>query len=161
VQPETPAIITLPEAPQQVSRLVIPRIELDAQVVDVELGDGRWDLSSILHDVARLNQPPDVTANNNIVLAGHSTLWSGDDGAFRWLHKLQVGDQLVIYDQDTPYTYTVRTLKAVKPSDVSVVSPTSEPTLTLITCTRWNRELRKYTMRLVVAATPIDQASDR
>ena len=155
-QAEISKTLTSPETPLEVNRLVIPKMGLDAQVVEVDLDGGKWDLSSILHDVARLVQSPGQAVNNNVVLAGHVTLWSGEDGPFRWLHKLQMGDQVVIYDQGVPYTYAVKSLKAVKPSDVSVVSPTSETTLTLLTCTKWSKELRRYTMRLVVVATPVD-----
>lgn len=46
-------------------------------------------------------------------------------------------------------------------SDVSVVYPTSDPVLTLITCTNWDAENRQYLERLVVVAKPVASEPER
>jgi sortase A len=64
----------------------------------------------------------------NVVIAGHR------DSFFRPLRKVRVGDAIFL---DTPHgrlRYRVMWLQVVQPRDLSVVAPTDEEVLTLITC---------------------------
>lgn len=50
------------------------------------------------------------------------------------------------------YTYQVVNIRKGSPTDVDVTYPTSDPTLTLITCTTWDAQKGAFAQRLVVTA---------
>lgn len=64
----------------------------------------------------------------NIGIAGHR------DGFFRGLKDATEGDTIDLVTGDRAYTYTIDSTKIVNPDDVSVLQPTSRPSLTLVTC---------------------------
>ncbi len=64
----------------------------------------------------------------NVAIAGHR------DGFFRGLMHLTKGDTIEIATLTEFHTYHVNEISIVDPLDVSVLEPTSEATLTLITC---------------------------
>jgi LPXTG-site transpeptidase (sortase) family protein len=64
-----------------------------------------------------------------------------------------MGDVIQIAGGGREFTYQVAEVHTVARTDVSVVQPTSSPTLTLITCTgAWQPEIGDYAERLVVRA---------
>lgn len=65
---------------------------------------------------------------DNTVLAGHR------DSVFSKLGKLVVGDLVTISTSDGTYIYSVTKMKIVLPTDKTVIVPTPNATLTLITC---------------------------
>lgn len=74
----------------------------------------------------------------NSVLFGHSSNDWDKPGDYKFifvlLEKLAVGDVYTIDYQGTRYEYQIYEKRAILPTEVSVVAPTSEPTSTLITC---------------------------
>lgn len=64
----------------------------------------------------------------NVAIAGHR------DGFFRGLMHLTKGDTIEIATLTELYTYHVNEISIVDPLDVSVLEPTTDATLTLITC---------------------------
>jgi sortase A len=64
----------------------------------------------------------------NIGIAGHR------DTIFRPLRGVHVGDAVDLTTRDRVYHFRVAATKIVEPDDVHVLNPTSEPTLTLVTC---------------------------
>ena len=64
----------------------------------------------------------------NIVIAGHR------DSFFRPLRHIRLADDIFLETRDGHYHYRVTSLRVVGPREVSVIAPTSEETLTLITC---------------------------
>ena len=64
----------------------------------------------------------------NVAIAGHR------DGFFRGLMHLTKGDTIEIATLTELHTYHINEISIVDPLDVSVLEPTSEATLTLITC---------------------------
>ena len=73
-------------------------------------------------------------------------------GPFRYLWKLNPGEEIILYDGYLIYTYVVREQLLVYPEQSSVLNDTSQPQLTLITCTTWDEETLSYLRRLVVFA---------
>ena len=67
-------------------------------------------------------------SSGNVGLAGHR------DGFFRVLEDIAEGDVLTLHTPSETLTYVVDRLRVVPPSDVSVLEPTTEPVLTLVTC---------------------------
>ncbi len=66
--------------------------------------------------------------NGNIAIAGHR------DGFFRSLKDLEVGAEIEVTTLRGSRTFHVSELRIVDPLDVSVLDPTEETMLTLITC---------------------------
>jgi len=138
------------------TRLVIPPLELDVPVVELPITDNSWDVSVIAHEVAHLEGTANPGEKNNMVLAGHVTLRKGA-GPFLNLESLKPGDMAIVYAGEQAYTYRVISKNHVGPTDVSVAYPTSEPILTLITCTNWDAENRVYTQRVAVIAELVEE----
>ena len=76
---------------------------------------------------------------SNIVIVGHSSNDWWEPGNYKFifalLEKLTPGDQIQINYQTRKYVFEVTNSKVVEPTEISVLQPTSEPQLTLITCT--------------------------
>lgn len=66
--------------------------------------------------------------DGNIVLAAHR------DTFFRPLRKIQKGDEIALTTWNGAYRYRVESIQVVGPDDVGALSPTRQPTLTLVTC---------------------------
>jgi len=143
-------------AAQPIGRLVMAKLKVDVPIVEVGVVDGQWDVSKLftwaghLVGTGRLGEP------GNVGLAGHISLKDGRDGAFRWLERLQVGDEVQVYADGRRYTYQVTTTRVVPPTEVSVLDYTSDAVLTLITCTNWSILRGEYTERFVVQARLVE-----
>ncbi|MEI6778056.1 MAG: sortase [Chloroflexales bacterium] len=139
-------------APQQVlampaaadprpQRLIIPSIGVDTPVKDVFVVDGAWQVADY---AAGYHNGTALPGNmGNTVLSGHAGLRGG---VFRNLGGLSSGDDVMIETGGWSYTYRVRTIASVWPTQIEVMNPTPIPVLTLITCTNWD------TQRLIVVA---------
>lgn len=66
-----------------------------------------------------------------MVLSAHNDVYGE---LFRYLDRLQPGDQVIIYTQQRQYTYVVDRTVIVKPTQVEVMTGTSDSTVTLISC---------------------------
>lgn len=64
----------------------------------------------------------------NMGIAGHR------DGFFRGLKDVATGDLIEVETADGAVQYSIAGFSIVEPSDVSVLEPTDQPTLTLVTC---------------------------
>ncbi len=107
--------------PQAVAHLVIPRINLDLQVLE---GD---DERTLAVGPGHLSDTAPIGSLGNAVIAGHR------DMAFRALRLLKIGDEIRITTSRT-YVYEVKQMKIVSPTDVAVLDTLDEPSLTIITC---------------------------
>jgi sortase A len=87
--------------------------------------------------------------SGNIAITGHR------DGFFRGLKDLAPGD-LIQLDRGASHIdrYLVRSIRIVSPSDVSVLAPTKDDTLTLITCYPFYF-VGAAPQRYIVQATPL------
>jgi len=112
--------IQLDQKPEAILR--IPSIAL---VVPVFAGTG----TAILDQAAgRIEGTSPFGASGNIGIAAHR------DGFFRALSGVKVGDVLQIDLPDATVTYNIVSMRVVDPSETSVLRPTTEPTITLVTC---------------------------
>ena len=133
-----------------VGQLVIPSIDVDFFVVsgvgvkELRLGPGHF------------TDTPLPGQLGNSAIAGHRTTYGQP---FHDLDQLEAGDDIVVTTAFGTYTYEVRDLKVVEPTDYGVVS-TTDPniaTLTLTTChPKWSAA-----QRLIVSAELIELESDR
>jgi sortase A len=66
--------------------------------------------------------------------AGNAAFAAHRDTFFRPLKGVRAGDEVTITAPDGVYRYVVTGTRVVNPSDVSVLRPSADPTLTLVTC---------------------------
>ncbi len=158
-----PRLIVRPPLPDQPTRLVIPRLNLEAAVTAIGLeivkNNGQsyyqWAVPNApvvgWHDTsARLGH------GGNVVLNGHHNIYGE---VFRDLANLEAGDEVVAYAGDVAYRYQVSQVErlresgepdAVRLGNARWIEPTAGERLTLITC--WPYTGNSH--RLVVVARP-------
>jgi sortase A len=112
-----------PVSPDQLlTRLEIPKIQMDAIVVE---GASRRELSEGPGHMKQTAQPGET---GNAVITAHR------DTFFRHIYELNRGDQIKVRRSGRLFTYEVTGKRIVMPEDVSVIKPTDNAQLTLITC---------------------------
>jgi LPXTG-site transpeptidase (sortase) family protein len=136
----------------EITRLVIPDLRLDAPIKFIPLKENSWELDDLGLSVAWLGNTTDDHTIRNLVLAGHVTVRDGSHGPFRYLSRLTPGAHLFVYSERYIYTYQVRELYLVYPQDAYITDNTTESQLTLITCATWNEKTKTYLRRQVVIA---------
>lgn len=152
-------ISTLPVAGSVIpaeSSLSIPKINVHAPLVNVA-GRKESDVQKGLESgIIHYDGTPNPGEAGNSVYFGHSSndWWEPGDYKFVFvlLDKLSVGDQFTMDYQSKRYTYEVTGSKVVEPNNLSVLAPTSEPTVSLITCTPPGTAWK----RLIITAKQID-----
>ncbi|GAB4505557.1 MAG: hypothetical protein Fur0043_25530 [Anaerolineales bacterium] len=112
-------------APDQAIRLQIPRLKLDAPVVQ---GDG-WE--QLKKGVGQHIGSANPGQNGNVVLTAHNDVYGE---LFRYLDQLQPGDTIIVYTQQRQFVYVVERTAIVEPTAVEVMASTGSPTVTLISC---------------------------
>ena len=111
--------------PEQAIRIQIPALKVDAPVVQ---GDG-WE--QLKKGVAQHIGSGDPGQNGNVVLSAHDDVYGE---LFRYLDRLVPGDRIILYTQQRQYVYIVTQTLIVEPTQVEVMAPTTDPTITLISC---------------------------
>ncbi len=124
VQPITPLPIPTP-GPEQPTRIVIPAINVDATIVP---GDTPEQLKKgVGHHPGTANPGQ----RGNMVLSAHNDIYGE---IFRYLDQLEPGDEIMVYSGAQVFRYVVTQQRIVEPTEVQVMYPTSDPTVTLISC---------------------------
>ena len=129
--PAGAALVSLPSRPavrptegQPLGRLEVPRLGIDLVVFEgtseSTLRKGPGHLSS--------TPWPGSDATGNCVIAGHR------DSFFRRLAKARKDDVVRWHGPSGTSTYRLEKRRIVRPEDLSVIAPASDPRLTLITC---------------------------
>lgn len=151
-------VIPLLTQSQEIARIEIPAIEVDATVVPLYIRQLphaiTWDTRQLINDVGYLTGTGWFGQNRNVVLGAHAETIDRQPNTFYNLNQLQVGDLIQVHTNGTVYSYTVTTLEWVDPSDLSSVLPTGHDQLTLITCDSGSFDGALYQQRLVVRALP-------
>jgi len=111
-----------------VARLQIPRLGLDEIVLEGATP------RTLAFGPARLLSGADFGEPGNLELAGHRTSW------FLPLKGMALGDRIELQWYDArghrlrERSYTVELIRVVLPDDVSLLAPTADDELTLVTC---------------------------
>jgi len=71
----------------------------------------------------------------NTVFLSHRFSYTGPRGAFYYLNKLQIGDEIGVIWSGKTYTYTVVSSQTVPPTDTAIEDNTPDAQITLFTCT--------------------------
>ncbi|MCB8943953.1 MAG: class D sortase [Ardenticatenaceae bacterium] len=111
--------------PQQARRLQIPAIDVDNVIVQ---GD---DWEQLKKGVGQHIGSPLPGQHGNLILSAHNDIFGE---IFRYLDKLSPGDEIIISTDLTTFTYVVRDIAIVDPTDVWVMNPTEHASATLISC---------------------------
>lgn len=123
LEPDAPA---LPRGAMDIGAVVgtlsIPQVGLSAAVLHGS------DATTLRRGPGHLEQTAYPGEAGNTVIAGHR------DTFFWPLRHVQVGDDVFVDGPNGRAHYQVVSLTVVGPREVSVLAPTVEPTLTLITC---------------------------
>lgn len=105
-----------------IGRLEIPSLDLAVMVLD---GTDEETLNRAVGRIEGTARPGEL---GNLGIAGHR------DGWFRALRKVLPGDEIVLRTLDGRYRYRIEEIEIVEPSETSVLDPTGEARLTLVTC---------------------------
>lgn len=119
-----------PPGVEAATRMVIPKIGVDAPVVQTMPIGGVWDVADWA--VGHLATTPNPGGRGNAAYSAHDDI-KGE--IFKRLGELKPGDAVRLYTSHAVYTYMVTNQATVDPSDISVLNPTSASTVTLISCT--------------------------
>src|SRR5438270_13104687 len=111
-----------PAAAGELTRLSIPKIGLDAVIVE---GTSHRQLIIAPGHVKGTSTPGE---EGNAVISAHR------DTFFRHIYELQKGDGIVVRRGGHVYNFQVTGKKIVDPDDVSVIQRTPDAQLTLLTC---------------------------
>lgn len=106
----------------QVTRVVIPKIQLDVLMTE---GTSR---KALIAGPGHVENTAVPGALGNAAIAGHR------DTFFRHLNDLSEGDDIFVRRSGHEYHYVVTRKKVVGPRDISVLAPSTDRRLTLITC---------------------------
>jgi sortase A len=129
LRPIQQAYVALPvptEGPEQARSIYISR--LWERPVPVVQGDG-WE--QLKKGIAQHLATANPGQAGNMVLSGHNDIYGE---WFRYLDRLQPGDPIVVTTASREFTYRVTGTVIVDPSEVEVMSPTPQATVTLISC---------------------------
>ena len=128
LRPLVQSIANLPlptPGPGQAMRIQIQAISVDAPVVQ---GDS-WE--QLKKGVGQHVGSVDPGQAGNVVLSAHDDVFGE---IFRNLDHLQPGDQVLLFTAQQQYIYIVTGSQIVEPTQVEVMNPTGEATVTLISC---------------------------
>ncbi len=128
LRPMVQSLENIPAPPPSVAqaiRIQIPSLKVDAPVVQ---GDG-WE--QLKKGVAQHIGTANPGETGNMVVSAHNDVYGE---LFRYLDRLQPGDQVIVYTQQRQYVYVVDRTVIVKPTQVEVMASTADPTITLISC---------------------------
>jgi len=126
--------------PEAAISIQIPAIKVDSRIVQ---GDN-W--AQLRKGVGQHLGTPNPGEPGNLVLAGHNDIY---EQVFEHLDKLKPGDSIFIFTINHQYVYVVTGTQIVGPTQVEVMSPSNDPTLTLISCYPYMVDNK----RIVVKAT--------
>jgi sortase A len=131
-----------------VARLRIPRLRYDEIVLEGATP------RTLAFGPARLLSGAVFGEPGNLELAGHRDTW------FKPLEAVELGDTIDVEWYDSrraglrSRSYAVNTIRVVAPEDVSLLGPTSDDALTLVTCYPFGRSPRSP-LRYIIRASPL------
>lgn len=133
----TQAAAADPNAP---AHLYIPTINVSAPIVtDTKTYNQPQVQLALRRGVVQYGYSADPGQKGNIVIVGHSSglLWAPGNYKFVFtlLNKVAKNDRIFIDFKGQRYIYRVDSTEVIAPTNISVLQPTDQPRLTLITCT--------------------------
>jgi len=140
------------------SRIVIPKIKVDAPIIFVQSTKNPDILEAIKGGVAHLAGTALPGRIGNMFITGHSSYYWWSDGkynqVFALLPQLKAGDLVYIYYQKGEYIYKVSGSMVVKPTQVEVLDQTLTPMMSLMTCVPIGTNLKRLIVQAELVSTP-------
>jgi len=135
-------------------RMAIPSLGVDSQVKEAgtywEQGQLVWETLPFV--VAHYRATAKAGEVGNAVFSGHVTSHNAGN-VFQDLYQIELGDRVRVFTDAAEFVYEVSEVRLVLPTETSVMEPTSDERITLITCAgEWNPSKREYSHRLIVTA---------
>lgn len=125
-------------------RLIIPKLNVDQTIIQ------GVDWEALRQGIGQLpNGTTPVDDSGNVVLVAHNDIYGE---YFRYLDRLEAGDQFQVQTREQIITYTVSHWELVDPDDVHVMAPRGGATATLISCYPYqvnNKRIVVYATRSV------------
>lgn len=109
------------------TRLIIPDLGIDVVVKEAKIVKGYWEVFPDSAGFGLGSAYPQDTGNQ--VIFAHAR-----PGLFLPLKEVKIGQKVYVFTKDSWYTYTIKNIKEVLPSQVEVIAPTKSAVLTLYTC---------------------------
>ncbi|MDY5098578.1 class D sortase [Clostridium sp.] len=107
--------------------MVIPKIN-----VKVLVAEGTED-EKLKYYVGHFENTALPGEKGNFAVAGHRN--SIYNEMFRDVNQLEAGDDIIVRTAKGEFTYKVKEQKVIEPTDVDILDPTDDSTVTLVTCT--------------------------
>jgi LPXTG-site transpeptidase (sortase) family protein len=133
--------------------LKIPSMGIEIPIVGVPEVTNGWDVTWLGTDAGWLNGTAFPTFVGNSVITGHVYDASGNPGPFMNLTSLKYGDAVIVRAYGFTYTFEVREMLTVAPTDLKeALKHQEQPWITLVTCQGFNEETKSYSSRVLVRA---------
>ncbi|OJX45853.1 MAG: hypothetical protein BGO78_11145 [Chloroflexi bacterium 44-23] len=133
-------------------RFEIPKQNVNLPIVGVPFNKSGWDLTWLGRQIGYLEGTAYPTWSGNTGLTAHVYNADGTPGPFVNLHLLKWGDKVLVHAYGKVYTYEVRSVERMAPSQLNALRHENDSTLTLITCQGFDESKDTYTWRVVVKA---------
>lgn len=132
-----------------IGRITIPAISLDLPLVEM---DGCDDQANLDRGPAHIGGTALPGAAGNCGIAGHRSTFTRP---FERLGSLTEGDEITLAGRSgATYSYRVSRIWVVSPDQVSVLDPTPEPSVTMVTCHPPGSERSRLIIRAVLDGGP-------
>ena len=141
----------LPSSEYSVSpnRVIIKKIGVNAPIV--ESVSSEYGLSQGAWHIPKTSSPD---KGGNTVITGHRFKYLPPNNlTFYLFHKLEIGDIVSVIWKEKDYFYRIKEIKIVPDTDLSILNPTKNPTLTMFTC----HPIYSTEKRLVVVSELIEE----
>jgi len=102
-------------------------LSIDKLDLKVPVYDGTDEIN-LNRGAGRIKGTARVDSVGNLGIAAHR------DGFFRVLKDIEIGDSIDMLTHQGKTEFVVSSITIVEPSDISVLAPTDNPTITLVTC---------------------------
>ncbi len=137
--------------------LEIPSLNVKTPIIGVPQTGSTWDVTWLGSQAGWLEGSAYPTALGNSVLTAHVWDALNKPGAFYALDKLGYGDKVIVHSFGTTYTYEVRRVMTVAPTNVEAMLKHQEDAwLTLVTCKGFVASTDQYAYRTLVRAVLVD-----
>jgi LPXTG-site transpeptidase (sortase) family protein len=113
------------------TRVVIPDVGIDLPVKKALIVDGYWEVFGDMAGWGEGTSSPGQAGNQ--VIFAHARR-----GLFLPLKNIKAGVKIEVYSGENKYLYEVKEIKEVLPSQIEVIEPTEDETLTLYTCSGYS-----------------------
>jgi LPXTG-site transpeptidase (sortase) family protein len=130
--------------PGGATRIRVGALGIDAEVrpVGIVFREGHLQYDTPTVEAGHYAGTADPGTAGNMVIGGHVSL-RGGTGVFKALPGVAIGQTIEVLSDDQSFRYQVTEVRLVAPTATQVMEPTSEATLTLITCSNDNAHAQR------------------